>query len=208
MEIYTTGFFPILISMALWGVLHSLFASLTVKNKAAHFFGKYFYERWYRLIYNIIAVVTILPVLLLIASSSDQLLWNLTDPWNWVFRGIQVLSVIGLGFALLQTGSMIFFGLQQLITGQKPPAGQDLVTSGTYRWVRHPIYTFSLAILWFSPSFTLNSLAFALGATAYVLVGMIFEERKLVAEYGQIYLEYKKRTPALLPGLNIFSRNP
>jgi protein-S-isoprenylcysteine O-methyltransferase Ste14 len=208
MEIFTTGFFPILISMALYGALHSLLASLTVKDKAERLFGKYFYQRWYRLLYNIIVGMAILPVLWLVATSPDRILWTIPSPWSIGFRGIQALALIGLGFALLQTGSMIFLGLQQLVTGETPPAGQNLVTGGTYRWVRHPIYTFSLAILWFSPSFTVNSLAFALGATSYILVGMIFEERKLVAEYGQVYQDYQKKTPALVPGLNIFSRNP
>jgi protein-S-isoprenylcysteine O-methyltransferase Ste14 len=208
MEIFTIGFFPILISMALYGALHSLLASHTVKNKAEHLFGIYFYRRWYRLLYNIIVGLAILPALWLVATSPNRILWTLPIPWSLVFRGIQSLALIGLGFAFLQTGSMNFLGLQQLVTGEAPPAGQNLVTGGTYRWVRHPIYTFSLAILWFSPSFTVNSLAFALGATGYILVGMIFEERKLVADYGQVYQDYQKKTPALVPGLNIFSRNP
>ena len=56
-----------------------------------------------------------------------------------------------------------------------------------------------LIILWLTPLMSWNVLALALGLTAYILIGIHFEERKLLAEFGQAYADYQRRTPALLP---------
>jgi protein-S-isoprenylcysteine O-methyltransferase Ste14 len=47
---------------------------------------------------------------------------------------------------------------------------------------------------------TWNILAFNLGATLYILAGIQFEERKLLKEFGQVYADYRRKTPMLLPG--------
>ena len=44
-----------------------------------------------------------------------------------------------------------------------------------------------------------NMLALAIGVTVYTLIGSLLEERRLAAQFGQEYVEYKKRTPWLLP---------
>jgi protein-S-isoprenylcysteine O-methyltransferase Ste14 len=81
-----------------------------------------------------------------------------------------------------------------------------LVIHGLYRFVRHPLYTFSLSILWLSSSMTINSFIVYGALTIYVLIGIIFEERKLMREFGQKYADYKSMTPMLLPGLSKIPR--
>ena len=46
---------------------------------------------------------------------------------------------------------------------------------------------------------TWNILAFNLGATLYILVGIQFEERKLLKEFGQAYADYRRGVPMLIP---------
>jgi methanethiol S-methyltransferase len=208
MNIINTGFFSILAVMAIYGLLHSVLASHTMKAWAAGVYGVNASRKWYRLFFNVIAVITFLPVLWLTATSPDMPLWSVPSPWSSVFRGVQIAGIVGAAIAVLQTGAMSFAGLQQLFTGGKEGETSALVVKGLYRFVRHPIYTFSLMFVWFSPTFTVNSLAFALGVTGYFLVGIFFEERKLVREFGQSYLDYKSKTPALVPGLKIFSPAP
>lgn len=113
-------------------------------------------------------------------------------------RAGQVLSVLFLFVAVLQTDVLSFVGLRQVFEEQKKT---DLVVNGLYRFVRHPLYTFSLGILWLSPSMTLNSFIVYAALTIYILIGIIFEERKLLREFGQEYAAYKTVTPMLLPGL-------
>jgi protein-S-isoprenylcysteine O-methyltransferase Ste14 len=113
---------------------------------------------------------------------------------------MQGVSVFFLFLAAFQTDLLSFAGLRQLFEEEKTGT---LITGGLYRYVRHPLYTFSLLILWLSPSMSLNSLIVYLALTLYVLVGIIFEERKLLREFGKKYEEYRSVTPMLVPGLNL-----
>ena len=187
----------LLFTIALWGILHSLFASLGFKNFLRRLFGDGFLK-FYRLLYNLFAVVSILPVLYLMVSLPDKTLYQVPGPWNYFLRAGQALSVLFLFIAVLQTDLLSFAGLRQLIEEQKTGS---LVTSGLYRSVRHPLYTFSLLILWLSPSMSTNSFIVYAALTIYILVGIIFEERKLLHEFGQAYADYKSSTPMLFPGL-------
>lgn len=115
-------------------------------------------------------------------------------------QGISVLLLI---VAVLQTDTLSFVGLRQVFSDEKKG---KLVTSGLYRFVRHPLYTFGLLILWLSPSMTINSLIVYILLTIYILLGAYFEERKLLREFGQAYADYKLSTPMLIPGM-IFGWN-
>jgi protein-S-isoprenylcysteine O-methyltransferase Ste14 len=56
-----------------------------------------------------------------------------------------------------------------------------------------------LIAFWATPTMTLGHLAFALGMTAYVLVGVHFEERDLHAVLGPEYDQYRREVRMLLP---------
>jgi protein-S-isoprenylcysteine O-methyltransferase Ste14 len=53
---------------------------------------------------------------------------------------------------------------------------------------------------------TLNSFIVYLALTVYILIGIIFEERKLLREFGQEYADYRSVTPMLIPGRRLISR--
>jgi len=57
-------------------------------------------------------------------------------------------------------------------------------------------------MLWFSPSMSRNAFVVYSALTIYVMVGILFEERKLVRTFGQQYEEYRSVTPMLISGLN------
>jgi protein-S-isoprenylcysteine O-methyltransferase Ste14 len=128
----------------------------------------------------------------------DRTLYQAPPPWSYLMRAGQAISVLLLFVAVLQTDVLSFVGLRQLIDDEKQ---SDLVISGLYRFVRHPLYTFSLGILWLSPSMTVNSLIVYVALTIYILIGIVFEERKLLREFGQAYAAYSSITPMLLPGV-------
>ena len=187
--------FWLMVTIALWGILHSLLASLGFKSFLRRALGDGF-MRVYRLLYNILAVGSFVPILYLMVSLPDKTLYQVPVPWSYLMLAGQGLSVLFLLVAVLQTDLLSFTGLRQLLEEEKTG---DLVTSGLYRSVRHPLYTFSLALLWLSPSMSINSFIVYAGLTIYVLIGIFFEERKLLREFGQAYAEYKLVTPMLIP---------
>jgi steroid 5-alpha reductase family enzyme len=104
---------------------------------------------------------------------------------------------------LLMTDILEFAGLRQLaalLSGESLPLPPvPFKAGGPYALVRHPLYLFGLILLWASPVLTVNSLLLNLGATAYLVIGIYPEERKLLAVYGEDYRVYRQQVPPLLP---------
>jgi protein-S-isoprenylcysteine O-methyltransferase Ste14 len=190
----------ILLSVFAWGLFHSLMASLWAKARARQLFGP-LAERGYRLSYNLIAGITLLPVFALVALLPDRELYAFPLPWSLLTLALQAAAAVALAAGLLQTGVWSFLGLRQLLRVEDAPP--QLVVRGLYRWVRHPLYTAGLVLIWLSPVMTANLLALNAGLTIYIVAGAMLEERKLQAEFGEAYAAYKRRTPMLIPGARL-----
>jgi methanethiol S-methyltransferase len=187
----------ILFSLLLWGMVHSLLASNAFKARLTDLLGKSL-MRGYRLFYNVFSLLSFLPVLYLVAVLPDTPLYSVPAPWSYLMLLGQGVGAVLLIVGVLQTDTLYFIGLRQLIEEEKPA---KFVTGGLYRLVRHPLYTAGLLFLWLSPQVTINSLTLYITATIYILIGAYFEERKLSREFGAAYAEYRSKTPMLIPGL-------
>jgi protein-S-isoprenylcysteine O-methyltransferase Ste14 len=185
----------IFLFLLLWGLIHSLIASLAFKSFLTKLLGKPL-MRGYRLFYNIFSVISFLPILYLVAILPDVRLYSIPAPWSYLMLLGQGVSAVFMIVGVLQTDTFYFVGLRQLFEQEKPA---KFVTNGLYRLVRHPLYTAGLLFLWLSPQVTVNSFTMVVAATIYILIGAYFEERKLLREFGEIYAEYKSRTPMLIP---------
>ena len=79
----------------------------------------------------------------------------------------------------------------------------DLVDSGPYRYIRHPIYT-GLLLAFFGTALKVGDWR-GLIAVAIVLVSfwrkLRVEERWLAEQFGAVYVAYRQRTKALVPGV-------
>ena len=195
--------FLLVLAVLIWGVIHSITASSGAKEWLRRRLGGTGL-RFYRFGYNVFSVISIAPILWLMAVLPDQMLYRISTPWIYLTLAGQFMAVVILVVGVLQTGALSFVGLRQLFEGKEHPS--QLITHGLYRWVRHPLYTAGLLFIWLTPVMSVNTLIVILSATVYIIVGALFEERKLEREYGAAYTEYKTATPMLIPGLN-FGRN-
>jgi protein-S-isoprenylcysteine O-methyltransferase Ste14 len=125
-------------------------------------------------------------------------LYQIPEPWVFATGAVQILAIFAVVFTLLQTGASRFLGIRQLL-GPEGSGAARLQVSGFYRWVRHPLYAAGLALIWLSPVMTTSSLVLYLGFTFYIVIGSRFEERQLATEFGEPYLEYRRKVSALIP---------
>jgi len=130
--------------------------------------------------------------------------WSVPD-------GLARSSVIGLyliGWLLLLYTTFLIdhfdlFGLKQVSRRlfNKNYRAPVFRTPSLYKVVRHPLYIGWLTIFWAAPTMTVAHLIFALGTTAYILIAIRWEERDLVSAFGNVYVDYRARTPMLIPRL-------
>lgn len=187
----------LIIAIMVWGFVHSLLATVATKAHVRQLLGPGV-DRWYRLAYNLIGILTFLPILGLLALYPGETLYVIPTPWSYLTLAGQLLAIVALLIGLLQTGVWSFLGFEQLMV-KSTDSTPRMVTSGLYRWVRHPLYTAGLVFIWLTPLMTVNLLVLNLGLTIYLVVGALYEERKLVREYGNQYLRYQEQVPMLVP---------
>jgi len=114
------------------------------------------------------------------------------------------LFALGWSLALVSTfliDHFELFGLQQVfarLTQRAVPEAQ-FKTPLLYRYVRHPLYVGLLLSLWSVPVMTAGRLLFALGFSAYILIGIAFEERDLLRQFGERYRTYREQVAMLIP---------
>ncbi|MDN4501319.1 NnrU family protein [Alteromonadaceae bacterium BrNp21-10] len=93
------------------------------------------------------------------------------------------------------------FGLRQAYcqwVGKHMPA-MRFKKIGLYCLVRHPIQSGLLIGMWSVPTSTLSHLMLASGMTLYIFIGLYFEEKDLIKEFGQTYRDYKKQVGKVIP---------
>ena len=185
------------LAWAAYFALHSALATLTLKGRVAAW-----RPQWiplYRLAYNGLALALILPLLAWTLSWDGPLLWQWHGPWQWLGNGLASLAALAFVWTLRDYDGAEFLGLRQWRAGERRVEDQEAFQlSPLHRVVRHPWYALGLVLLW-TRDMDAARLVAAILATAYVLVGLRFEERRLIAFHGEAYRRYRQRVPALLP---------
>ena len=124
---------------------------------------------------------------------------------NETLRGVLWAGYLA-GYATIFLATVLLnhfdlFGLRQVWLHAKGEAYTDLPfkTPFFYKHVRHPLYVGWLMAFWITPEMSVGHLFFAGACSAYIFVALIFEERDLVAHFGETYREYRRTVPSLMP---------
>lgn len=180
-----------------FGAGHTLLAGARAKALLAPALGP-----WYRLAYNGFAALHLTAVWLF---GSWLLGGGAPYPLPvWARAGLYGIAILGLVILLLAARDYDFgrfAGITQVRNrrlGIDEPEDEPLHTGGFHAWVRHPLYAAVYLILWGLAQDPFG-LATAAWGSAYLAVGTWFEERRLVALYGDAYRRYRAKVPALIP---------
>jgi protein-S-isoprenylcysteine O-methyltransferase Ste14 len=137
-------------------------------------------------------------------------LWQPVEPALWTppaairWALILVVGAAGAGawWGSRSLGEFDALGVKpviQTLDGKQPAVNTPFIVNGPYRWVRHPLYLFSLIIIWTGPVFTVDRMLHNLLWTIWIVVGATLEERDLVDCFGSAYRAYQQRVPMLIP---------
>lgn len=180
----------------LWGVQHSVMARAWFKEWWIPIVGK----AQERAAYCLASGMALLAVCLFWVPI-DGVLWSIEGPGSWLVRGLALLGWAILLGASFEIDHFELFGVKQAIRGwrDQPDPVPSFQTHYLYRLVRHPIQLGVLMGVWLTPHMTVGHLMCAVALTVYIEVGLYFEERALVREFGPVYEAYRQEVPKLLP---------
>lgn len=177
--------------------LHSWLASLTMKHWVA--------ARWpnfmpaYRLAFNAVALLLLLPILLLTYTLPAPPLWRWEGLSAWLANGVSALALAGVALSSRGYDMQEFLGLRQWRGQVRSVADQEgFRISPFHRYVRHPWYFCALLLIW-ARDMNAATLLSSLLLSAYFIVGSKLEENKLIRYHGEVYRRYMARVPGLVP---------
>ncbi|WP_296618433.1 isoprenylcysteine carboxylmethyltransferase family protein [Marivirga sp.] len=183
-------YLPIIIGWLIFGISHSVLASSLIKDKLN------LRPLNFRRLYNIFSIFAVLFIFILGSTIRPE----------YLFPNDKTSQAIGLiiatfGFLLVKLAFRPISFSEFM--GIKPEQKQHLITSGIYARMRHPLYTALIlgviGFVIFSPTYT--NLVHAICILIYLIIGIHYEEKRLIAHFGKEYEDYKKQTPMLFPTL-------
>ncbi|HET6420172.1 MAG TPA: hypothetical protein VFG19_08455 [Geobacteraceae bacterium] len=127
----------------------------------------------------------------------------LTAPgiFRLLFRILFWLSLFGFMWGGLSLKSFDPLGVRPVLAYLRgiKPSNMPFTARGAYLVVRHPLYLFSILMIWSSPDLTTDRRLFNIIWTVWIVVGARLEERDLITEFGDTYREYQRKVPMFIP---------
>ena len=149
--------------------LHSALASLAVKRWVAAAWPHLM--PYYRLMYNSLATLLILPILWLTFHNPGPQLWHWQGAAAWLANGLALAALIGFWLSLKSYDTQEFLGLRQMhLNTRKVEDQEHFQLSPFHRYVRHPWYFFGLVLLW-TRDMNVAMLLSGVFITLYLVIG-------------------------------------
>ena len=195
----------------LFALIHSITVARWFKRFCRRALGDTFMRIWFRFLYNTVSFITGAIAIYLILQVPDRVLWEGPVWFRWVLHLLQLAGLVfgALAFEYLDTWEFMGFKQVWRYIAQRTVEGniegltqRELVTSGVYGIVRHPMYLAGIIIFTFNPNITANGLLITVIADLYFLFGVFIEERRFLKIFGDQYREYMRRVPRLIPKIH------
>ncbi|MCU7549170.1 NnrU family protein [Chitinophagaceae bacterium LB-8] len=178
--------------------IHSILASSRAKKMAGSILKEHF--KYYRLYYSLFAFIGLVSLLYYLTRMHSYLLLTRTTIY-YIIGSIMGLGGLTVMFICIKKYFVQLSGLKSLYIEEK--ASSELMITGIHTYLRHPLYAGTFLFIWglwiLFPYLSL--LISNIIITIYTIIGIGWEERKLVKEFGESYVRYKMKVPKLIPSL-------
>jgi protein-S-isoprenylcysteine O-methyltransferase Ste14 len=179
-----------------FAALHSILASLSAKRVARRYFGTKV-DSWYPVLFGAVAVITIIPLVIMLIQSPGPLLYIIPYPWMWLFFLVQLLMGIATLRAFLDAPHRFLIRAQ--LAEHHGPDAFALGIKGIYCWIRDPFLLSGLILIWLTPFMTQNLLIIYAIASVYLFLGSLHWESRLIVQFREDYIAYKNSVPRMIP---------
>jgi protein-S-isoprenylcysteine O-methyltransferase Ste14 len=203
-----TVMFHILLIFLAFALIHSITISRWFKDLCKAVFGLTFMQAWYRFLFTLLSVVTVMIAFPMMHRVPDHAIWTAPDVLRWPMHGLRTAAILFGVMAFRHLDGREFLGVKQVwryLTRREVGGNiegltqKELVTKGVYGIVRHPLYVAGIVIFTVNPHVTVNGLTVTVLADFYFLFGMFIEERRFLRIFGDQYRAYMQRVPRLVP---------
>jgi protein-S-isoprenylcysteine O-methyltransferase Ste14 len=187
-----------------FGIQHSLMARKSFKQMLIRLMPAELERSFYVMLSGFV-----LFSLAMLWSPLEPPLYDLSGTFGgYLLHGGAVVGLLVIAFAGIQMDGLDLIGVRSIlrILKDSPLENDSFQTPGIYRVVRHPLYLGMLLLFWCTPAMTHDHLFFAEVMTAYLFLGIQFEERDLVARFGDAYRRYQNEVPMVIPFLRVFRK--
>ncbi len=194
-----------------WCVIHSLLNSEGPIRATGLLDSKI--GRYFRLLYSITAVFTLLLANYITPNSPEFEVWRFQGLAFIIKVLIWAIAIIMFYLTFKFFNLWHFLGLSAIgLSRRNRDSQKKLITWGIYGVVRHPQFCAGLVILWVR-NLTDTDLIINIVLSIYLIIGGRIEEKRLLRIYGNAYSDYMKMVPGFIPNhvpsLNeLFCANP
>lgn len=180
--------------------LHSYLISIRFTNLMVRWLKKYY--AFYRLFYVLVSLFLLIPLIQYSVQSDHQVIIVYGSFLNILRHILIYASILMFSWAFfIDYDSLSFFGIRQILsfgkTNEIKPSN-EIKKTGLLRIIRHPMYLSLIIFLW-CKTFKMVDIVVNTVLTAYIFIGTILEEKKLVREFGESYIQYQKEVPMIIP---------
>lgn len=138
--------------------------------------------------------------------------WQSLPGSVWAVENTTLQIILWVGYAAawaylllatFVTNHFELMGLRQvfLYFRNRPYQALPFTRKYMYRYSRHPMMLGFLVGMWSVPVMSVTHLVMAVLFSAYIFIGVYFEERDLIKNFGDVYRQYKKNIATFIPGI-------